>query len=121
MHFRLNMDYNVYKVLHLVGLMCVFISIGGAFALGSGPNPARKLVSMLHGVGLLVLLVSGFGILAKLKLGFPNWIMVKLVIWLGLGVLVTAFKRRWLTPGVCLGLGLVLGSAAAFLGVYKPF
>ena len=47
---------------------------------------ARKLAGMTHGIALLLILFTGFGMIAKLGLGFPLWVWVKLVvIWLVIG------------------------------------
>ena len=59
-------SYEVYKVLHLVGVVCVVAALGGVavHAANGGQrqgNVVRRVVSALHGLGLLVILVAGFG------------------------------------------------------------
>ena len=49
--------------------------------------------SIGHGIGLLLILLGGFGMQAKMKdvyqavygSGFPTWLIIKIVIWLALG------------------------------------
>lgn len=133
------MSYATYKILHLLGLMLVFLSLGGltvqammtpALPTGEGDKgeepaqakpPGKALLFALHGVGMLLLLVAGFGILAKLKLGFPAWVHPKLLIWLILGAAPVIAKKA---PPARIALFFVvtaLGLAAAYLGVMKPW
>jgi hypothetical protein len=112
------MDPLAYKVLHLVGVMALFMGLGmGLLTDSSGRKPG----AMWHGIGLAVILVAGFGLLAKLKLGFPVWIIVKLVIWLLLGALPVLAKRGVVPVMAAWIIALVLGLGAAYLGVYKSF
>lgn len=130
------MSYAVYKVLHLLGVMALLFSLGGMTlqalagaprATGEGqppaPGPGRGLLSALHGVGMLLLLVAGFGALAKLGAmqgGLPGWVWGKLVVWLLLGGAPALIKRKpELGVALCLALPL-LGGLAAFLAVVKP-
>ena len=113
----------VYKLLHIFGILLAFVSLGGltfqALAGGNGDR-GRKLVSISHGVALLIILVSGFGLLAKLKLGFPFWVMLKIAIWLVVGGLVVAI-RRLPQYATVFWFGLpILGGLAAYLAIFKP-
>lgn len=120
------MSLKIYILLHLVGVIFLFLSIGALVvrAMEGGPrgisDTARGLSGMTHGIALLVILVSGFGMLAKYPLNFEPWVWGKLLIWLVLGSAV-AFVRKmprkaklwwWLLP--------ILGVLAAYLCVYKP-
>lgn len=94
------MSYEIYKILHLLGLSLVVLSLGGVllFVINGGTkesNVFRRGLMMTHGVGLLLLLVAGFGMLAKRGIySVPGWVGVKLVIWLALGGFVTlAYKK----------------------------
>lgn len=77
------MSYEFYKILHLVSLIALFLSLGMLIV---GPKPLKKLIMSLHGVALLLLLVSGFGLIAKLhiplKLLSPSWFWQKTFVWL---------------------------------------
>lgn len=77
--------------------------------------------AILHGVGLLLLLVAGFGALAKLGYkGPPGWAIGKLAIWLLLGAAPVIFKKApQVAKAVVCALPLVALGAAA-LAVLKP-
>lgn len=114
-----------YKVIHVFGLFLIFTGLGGRLVqamLGSDGNAqVRKLTGIAHGVGLLLVLVSGFGALAKLGAGFPGWVIAKLVIWLVIGGIIVVIRKKpemasllwWLLP--------ILGGVAGWLALYKPF
>lgn len=122
------MSYEFYKTLHLFSLALLFTSLGGLLlhAMNGGDkasNPSYKLAAAGHGTALLLLLVSGFGALAKLGLAFGSnpWLHIKLVVWLVLGGLVVVPGRfPALAKPVWFALP-VLGGLAAWLAVTKPF
>ena len=110
------MSYTTYKIIHLIAISALALGVGGMMAGGNH----RKLFSIVQGVALLVMLVTGFGLLAKLKLGFPHFAIVKTVLWIVIGVL-PVILRRFKVPtiaGVAISLALV--SIMAWLGVVKP-
>jgi hypothetical protein len=110
------MDYATYKIIHLVGLATLAAGIGGMLAGGGN----RKMYLMVQGIGLFVTLVSGFGLLAKLQLGFPHFAMVKLVLWVVIGVLPVILRRLRVPALGGIGIFLVLVGMMAWLGVVKP-
>lgn len=122
-------SYEAYKVLHLVAVLTLFMVLGGVavHAMNGGTlkgNAARRIVASLHGIALLVAIVAGFGLMARLDLirgGIPPWIWGKLAIWvIAMLLLALPYRRPALArPILLLGLPL-LGAAAAFLAVYKP-
>ena len=119
------MSYEFYKILHFAGMFAVFIALSSMIAgaqMAKGKDFAnRKLLSAVHGVGMLVTLVAGFGLLAKLGLftQFPTWAIGKLVVWFILGGYSMAIYRNpqkskmWWT-----GLW-ILGVIAAYLARTK--
>lgn len=85
------MSYIFYKSLHLGGLLLLFFSLGGLwffYAMEKTVPVLKKQLLTLHGVSWLVVFITGFGLIARLKMDFPwpNWIYVKLLIWLFLGM-----------------------------------
>lgn len=114
------MSYDFYKVLHLIGVMLVFLGLGGAIVRSAGGgDKCKKVVSITLGLGLLVVLVAGFGLIAKLKLGWPVWAIVKIVIWVVLGGLLALINRKPSAGFVLWIAVIVLGAAAAYLGHFK--
>ena len=121
------MSLEFYKILHMLGLMTLFFSFGGGLILGYAGVPfqgrAKTMIMMLHGIALLLILITGFGMAAKLGYmsHLPGWIQGKLAIWVILGAAVTLVKRKgnvgW--PLVILLLGL--GTTAAIFAITKPF
>jgi hypothetical protein len=80
----------------------------------------RKTFAICQGIGLLVMLVSGFGLLAKLKLGYPSFAIVKTVLWLVIGMLPLIFRKLKLPVGIAIVISLAMVSIMAWLGVMKP-
>ena len=82
------MSYEVYKFIHFITILFLFLSLGALLAY-SGNKAYKKKIMILHGLSALILLVSGFGLMARLKLhSFPLWLNFKLLIWLILSVLI---------------------------------
>lgn len=118
------MEYTTYKVIHLIGVFMVLVSLGGLVAVtasGSERHPMRKLVLATNGIGLLVSLVAGFGLLARLEIGWPGWVFGKIVIWLILAAMSGLVRRRPESASLFWWGALLLAAAAANLAVYKPF
>lgn len=121
-------SYSIYKVIHLVGVLMVFLSLGGAA--GSAVNGAGKKytwkrpIVITHGIGLLLSLVGGFGLLARLGIvhgGLPGWVLAKLGIWFVFAALVAVVVRK---PRWAMSLWIViiaLGGVATYLAGSKPF
>jgi len=81
-----------YLVLHLVSLLLL---AGVTFAALAAPQPERRKFSLMwSGILSLVVLVSGFGLLARLGLPFQGWVSVKLVCWVALAMMTPMAFRR---------------------------
>ena len=104
-----------YNIIHLVSIMALFAALG-AVAAGASEK-CGKLCSILHGLALILLLISGFGMLAKYELGFPWWITAKLIIWLAMGAMLGLAKRKVLPCASIFAIILGLGTVAAVFGV----
>ncbi|MEK2644522.1 hypothetical protein [Bdellovibrio sp. BCCA] len=121
------MSYQFYKVLHLLGLMLLFFGFGGlliaAYAKVELKKPARIMGFVTHGIGLLLILVSGFGMAARLGLvsGLPAWVQAKIGIWVLLGIGISLVKRKGYIGWPVAVLLWGLGTSAAFIAVNKPF
>ncbi|MES2306744.1 MAG: hypothetical protein V4558_14670 [Gemmatimonadota bacterium] len=121
-------SYGIYKIVHLSGMFLLFTILGGIalHVLNGGTresNVGRKLAGALHGVALFVILLGGFGMLARLGMvrgAFPGWIWAKLTIWVILGVFGTLPYRRPEVAKVYLFALPLLGALAAWFAIYKP-
>lgn len=111
------MDPQVYRLLHVIGLILLFVALGGA-CVQRGPRSMA-----LHGIGLLLLLVGGFGLLAKLNIGWPwpGWVWLKVVGWVVLAVLPALARRAPQRAGVWLAVAVAVGAAGAWAAFFKPF
>lgn len=121
------MSYEFYKVLHVSGMV---LTLFGLFGLASvlwndaAPKPGlRKLWMISHGVGLLLLIVAGFGLLARLGLArqVPDWAYAKMGIWFLLGAILSLIKRKPRNAPVWIALIFVLVILAISFAVTKPF
>ena len=112
------MDAIAYKIIHLTGISLLALGVGGMMAGGE----KRKTFAMLQGIGLLVMLVSGFGLLAKLKFTpyIPNFAIVKLVLWALIGALPVLFRKLKTPLPAAILISLILVGTMAYLGVVKP-
>lgn len=126
-------SYTVYKTVHYLGifllLMVLSAGLARAAALprateGPAEDPWRRRLVAGHGLALFLVLLGGFGMLARLGitegLGLPGWIWAKLGIWGALGAAV-AFRRSHRLAPAALALGPLLALLAGWVALYKPF
>lgn len=113
------MSYEFYKILHLIGLVTLFISLG---ALAYIPLEKRKPFMIIHGVSSLLMLVAGFGLLARLGMArdMGAWVYAKIVIWLILGATPVILKRKPQLAMPVTVVSIALGALAAYLAIMKP-
>lgn len=118
------MSPTFYYFLHFAGVMCLLLGMGAILGMGEDRKHINKFVGIFHGIGVLLLLVSGFGLVAKLQTvatGFPVWLIIKLVLWICLSMIMILAKRKICTPKATAILALVLALTAAAMCVFKPF
>ena len=118
------LSYETYKLIHLLGVIFLFLSLGGYLTLSSTKTPvSRKLLALTHGIAVIVILVAGFGLLARLGFStfqtWPAWVWVKLIIWLILALIVILIRKM---PELKISLWFVipiLGVIAAYMAIFK--
>jgi hypothetical protein len=120
------MSLYFYKVLHVLGLVMAFTGLTTVIAhaltgQNKSENPVRGLAAGLHGAGMLIALIAGFGALAKLGLAFPAWAMVKIGLWLFIGAAIALPYRQRGFNRLLLILIPVVAAIGTYLAVYKPF
>ncbi|HEX2642231.1 MAG TPA: SirB2 family protein [Thermoanaerobaculia bacterium] len=115
-------SYTAYKVLHVLGVLLVFMAFGGMLA--TPANSRNKMGAIFHGLGLVILLVTGFGLMSRLGIShtaLPGWVWAKALIWLIFGGIIVLIKRKPELRGMLWFLLVILGTFAAYLAIYKPF
>ncbi|MGJ4789342.1 hypothetical protein [Leptospira koniambonensis] len=126
-------SYPVYKLIHILGILFLFSAYGGLalHVLGGGTkeNAPKKFIASAHGIGMMLVLLGGFGMLGRIGLldsfasliSLPGWVIAKIAIWLIFGGLLTAYYKKPEFAKI-LWFGLpVLGTFSAYLALYKPF
>ena len=112
------MNINLYHFLHVAGLLML---VGGTFYAFAAPAETRKGVLTVAGAASLLMLASGFGLLAKMYAGhFYLWVIVKLVCWLGLSALAGLAYRRRERTGLLMGIAAALALLALAMVYFKP-
>lgn len=133
-------SYGVYRLVHFFGIFLLLTSLGGAVmramltgarrndtgtladeAAALSARRLRRLLGVTHGSALFLILLGGFGMLARLEIGMPGWIFGKLGVWVLLGGIL-ALANRLGARARSLWIAVpVLGLVAAWLAYSKPF
>lgn len=110
------MSYEFYKVFHIVSVLVLFVALTGYL------YSSKRSYAIGHGLALLFILVSGFGLAARMGLvrGLPTWVYIKLGVWFVLGAAFAIAKRKVLPAYVQVILWLSLGLIAVYAAVNKP-
>ena len=117
-----------YEILHVLGIALVFSAIGAvsmhAANGGRRTGGSRGLVLGMHGFGSLLILVGGFGMLARMGFlhgsAFPGWLIGKIVIWLLVSLAIVLPYRSAATARPVFVLTPLLAGVAVYLALYKP-
>lgn len=123
------LSHQFYNIVHIVGIVLIVAVLGGiALHAATGArredNPYRVLTGVLHGVGAFLILLGGFGMLARIGfqhgIGFPGWLWVKIGVWavLSLAVLLP-YRSRPLALPLLVTLPILAG-VATYMALYKP-
>lgn len=122
------MTHETYLWLHILGVALILMALGGVIlhAMGDGTraSPGRRIAAITHGTGLLIVLVAGFGMLARLGHmggGLPGWVWAKLAIWLLLGAFLVLPNRVPRHAKAFWVLVPLLVTLAGWLAISKPF
>jgi uncharacterized membrane protein SirB2 len=119
-----------YEILHIIGIAMIFVAIGGvAVHAANGGTKAssgtRRLVGSIHGIGTLLILVGGFGMLARMGFlhggSFPGWLWAKIIVWVILSAIVLLPYRRPALARPLLVVLPLLAGVAVYMALYKPF
>ncbi|MBY0384160.1 hypothetical protein K2X05_03290 [bacterium] len=121
-------SYSFYSFFHIMSILTVVISLAITSShISSGGNKQnlknRKLLSITHGVALLLAFVAGFGLMARggFQFSSSHWIHVKILCWFLLGIYPLFLYKKWIPQKMALwGLFAVL-TLAVYTVVFKPF
>lgn len=117
---------DIYKVIHLGSLAFLLIALAALIGSISGSSFKKdgvsKFFAAIHGISMVFLVISGFGMLARLGYDdWPGWVIGKVVIFIAVGGIVGLIYRK---PALKFVIFLLLGAlvtASAYLAVLKPF
>lgn len=112
------MSLPTYHVLHLSSII---VLLGYTFYAFAAPQETRKRVLMITGIAALLVVVSGFGMLHRLHLGFPHWAAVKLVCWLGISAMAGIAYRRRAQADLFMLIVFALAITAVAMVYVRPF
>jgi hypothetical protein len=116
--------YELYKVIHFIGIFLLLMTLSALmWQMFSGGQPdfqRRKHLMIGHGVAMFFILLGGMGMLARLGIGFPAWVWIKLAIWLVFGGIVAVIRRKPQWSNRLWVLILALAVLAAMTAIYKP-
>ncbi|RPG84121.1 MAG: hypothetical protein CBC33_006905 [Coraliomargarita sp. TMED73] len=119
------MSATVYHILHIVGILLVFMGYGALIARalsGSDHAGVKKLGSITSGIGLLLLFIAGCALISKMDYSFASgWIIAKLIIWIALGGLIALINRKPQLAGKLWWILAALGALAVYLVYVQPF
>lgn len=117
------MSYAFYKIIHVVSIVA-FFSLYMSATLKSRDKIKREVI--LTGIALVFILISGFGLVAKIGIAhgssWPIWLKIKLGIWFIVGMFGHIALKRFFdkTPKVFWFLfGILI--LASYLANFKPF
>jgi hypothetical protein len=111
-------NLTTYLVIHLSSII---VLLGYTFYAFAAPAETRRRVLMITGVSSLLVLVTGFGMLHRLHLGFPGWAIVKGVCWLGLSMIAGIAYRRRAQADAFMMIAFALAITAVAMVYVRPF
>jgi len=76
------MSSEFYKIIHVLMVVLMF----SFFAVQIFSNNSEKKMGMYSGIASLLLFISGFGLIARLGVGWPTWALIKIGIWILIAV-----------------------------------
>jgi hypothetical protein len=116
-------SYPVYKIFHVIAIVALVAGLVALLVLTPATHGRhRRLAHVVTGVAALIVLVSGFGLHARLGGVWQGWVVTKIAMWLTLlGILVGYRRGPAASPAVPWLLALPVAAVAIFMAIYKPF
>lgn len=114
------MSYQVYKILHVVMIVVFFSSM----AMSSVRKEKSRSAMIITGLSLVMILVSGMGLVARIGIphgvSWPVWLNIKVAIWAVVGIGGHVVMKRFpafLSKFFWLSIGLLV--VASYMANYK--
>ncbi len=120
------MSFETYIFLHIIGIGLLIASVSGlsvhATVSQNKRDGLRKTLLIVHGLGLFLVLLGGFGMLARLSIPWPwpNWVILKFLIWLSFGSLSALLYRSRTLNKTVFVFAPVLFIFAWYMANYQP-
>lgn len=116
-------SYPVYKVFHVIAILTLVSGLVALLVLPTATHGRhRRVAHILTGIAALVVLVSGFGLHARLGGVWQGWVVTKIAMWVTLLVVLVQFRRGpAASPAAPWLLVLPAAAVAIFMAIYKPF
>ena len=117
------MDEATLRIIHITGIVMTFIGLTGILALkmaGGAPLSKRMIFHFSHGIGLLVVIGTGFALAGKLGVTGEPWVAGKGVIWVLAAASMVLANRFSKYAGWIVAFFVALVATAAYLAIYKP-
>ncbi len=120
---------DLYEIIHVIGIAMLLAAMGGvAVHAANGGTKAntstRGIVGTVFGLGSFLVLLGGFGMLARLGMVrgmWPGWLIGKLAIWFVVSaVVLIPYRKPALAKPFLIIMPLLVGLAVYF-ALYKPF
>lgn len=110
------------RIFHIFHVLSVIVLVGTTFAAFANPTElVRRKVLSASGVASLIAVISGFGLAGLLKVGFPLWLIVKIVCWLGLSAIAgITFRQPKKIPALA-ALTVAMVLIALVMIYFRPF
>lgn len=117
-------SYQIYKILHVVSIV-MFFALYAAAAVKAQRGEKFKLETILTGVCLVIILIAGMGLVARIGIphgeSWPIWLKAKLGIWIVIGVSGHMILKRFSQFAMkYFWASSVLLVLASYLANYKP-
>ena len=112
------MSQTTFLVIHLSS---IFVLLGYTFYAFAAPPETRKRVLMITGIAALVVIVTGFAMLGRMKLGFPGWAVVKFACLIGLGCMAGLAYRKRAQADLLMMISFALAITAVAMVYVRPF
>jgi len=112
------MSTQVYQLLHLIS---GFLLVAVTFQAFAAPTPERRRkTSIVAGVLALLMLVAGFGLMARFGYDWEAWVFIKIAAWLVVSSLAGLAFRRPEVPCMLSVICAIAVATAIWAVYYKP-